>query len=70
MRHGRMLPDGVVYHASWVDSANARCFQVMEANDLDALKVWIDRWSDLVNFKAVPVLSSPDYWAKIGESMG
>jgi len=23
---GRMLPDGVVYHASWVDSAGTRLF--------------------------------------------
>jgi len=29
---GRMLPDDVVYHASWVDSAGTRCFQIMEAS--------------------------------------
>jgi len=28
---GRMLPEGVIYHASWVDSTATRCFQVMEA---------------------------------------
>jgi hypothetical protein len=28
-RDGRMLPEGVVYHASWVDPAGARCFQLM-----------------------------------------
>ena len=27
---GRMLPEGITYHASWVDSAGTRCFQVME----------------------------------------
>jgi hypothetical protein len=26
---GRMLPEGVEYHGSWVDAAAARCFQVM-----------------------------------------
>ena len=30
---GRMLPDGVVYHASWVEPSGARCFQIMEAQD-------------------------------------
>ena len=30
---GRMLPDGVTYHKSWIDAARARCFQVMEATD-------------------------------------
>jgi hypothetical protein len=28
---GRMLPDGLTYHASWVDVTGTRCFQVMEA---------------------------------------
>jgi hypothetical protein len=23
-RDGRMLPEGVIYHASWIDPANAR----------------------------------------------
>ncbi|HEY1159104.1 MAG TPA: DUF3303 family protein [Terracidiphilus sp.] len=65
VRDGRMLPEGVIYHASWVDPANARCFQVMEATDLDALQEWTDRWADLVDFKIVPVLPSQEYWAKM-----
>jgi hypothetical protein len=28
---GRMLPEGVTYQASWVDSRRLRCFQLMEA---------------------------------------
>jgi hypothetical protein len=32
-RSGRMMPEGVVYQASWVDAAGARCFQLMEAPD-------------------------------------
>jgi len=63
-RQGRMLPEGVVYHASWVDSASARCFQVMEAPHRDALDVWANRWRDLVDFEIVPVLASSDFWAK------
>jgi hypothetical protein len=67
VRQGRMLPEGVIYHASWVDPANARCFQVMEASDLAALNLWTNCWADLVDFKIVPVLSSQDYWATLGQ---
>ncbi len=68
VRDGRMLPQGVVYHASWVDPVNARCFQVMEATDLDALQVWASRWADLVDFQIVPVLPSQEYWAKVSQN--
>jgi hypothetical protein len=66
VRDGRMLPEGVVYYASWIDPARARCFQVMEAKDLETLDAWTGRWSDLIDFEIVPVLSSQDYWARIG----
>jgi hypothetical protein len=62
---GRMLPDGVTYHASWIDAASARCFQVMEANDAAALQPWIDAWADIVDFEVVPVAASADYWATL-----
>ena len=62
---GRMLPEGVTYHASWIDPAGARCFQVMEAKDVATLDEWIGRWSDLVDFEIVPVVTSQEYWAKI-----
>ena len=29
--HGRMMPAGVTYHASWLCPATMRCFQLMEA---------------------------------------
>jgi hypothetical protein len=66
VREGRMMPEGVVYHASWVDPASARCFQVMEAKDLDMLAGWTCRWSDLIDFEIVPVLPSQEYWANFG----
>ena len=66
IREGRMLPEGVVYQASWIDPANARCFQIMEAKDLEELDAWTRRWSDLVDFEIVPVMTSQEYWAKIG----
>jgi Protein of unknown function (DUF3303) len=62
-RSGRMLPEGVAYHASWVDSTGGRCFQVMEAQHRELLDAWIGRWDDLVDFEIVPVLTSADFWA-------
>jgi hypothetical protein len=67
LRDGRMLPDGVVYHASWIDAANARCYQLMEAPDASAIGAWIARWNDLVEFEVIPVVTSQEYWSKFAE---
>lgn len=61
---GRMLPQGVIYHASWVDPARARCFQVMEAVNPELLQTWINHWRDLVDFEVIPVLTSADFWTQ------
>jgi hypothetical protein len=63
-RAGRMLPPGVVYHASWVDAAGGRCFQIMEADRDEQLDDWVCRWNDLVEFEIVPVLTSAEFWSK------
>ena len=63
-RMGRMLPEGVVYHASWVEPSGARCFQIMEAEDAALLRVWASRWEDLIDFEIVPVLTSQQFWAE------
>ena len=60
---GRMLPEGVTYHASWVDAAHARCFQVMETAHAELLKAWISRWEDLIDFEIIPVVASDAFWA-------
>lgn len=62
-RSGRMLPEGVSYHASWVDSEGARCFQLMEAPHPELLDAWVRRWSDLIDFEIVPVVTSGDFWS-------
>jgi len=59
---GRMLPDGVTYHTSWMETNGASCYQVMEAPNRELLDTWIARWSDLVEFEVVPVLTSAEYW--------
>lgn len=59
-QHGRMAPEGVRYHSSWVDLAFQRCFQIMEAENAAALKEWTDRWDDLVDFEIIPVRTSEE----------
>jgi len=58
------MPEGVVYHDSWLDGTGSRCFQIMEAASRELLDIWIARWEDLLKFEVVPVLASSDFWAK------
>jgi hypothetical protein len=60
---GRMLPEGVEYHASWVDANGGRCFQVMAASSPELLKQWVSRWDDLVDFEIIPVVPSSEFWS-------
>jgi hypothetical protein len=60
---GRMLPEGVTYHASWIDSTGTRCFQLMEAPHPELLDTWVRSWEDLVDFEVVPVVTSTEFWA-------
>jgi hypothetical protein len=55
---GRMLPEGLRYVDSWVAADFARCFQLMECDDLTLLMGWVTRWCDLVDFEIVPVVPS------------
>ena len=61
---GRMMPEDVLYHASWLEPDGSRCFQVMEAPSRERLQLWADRWSDLMDLEILPVLASADFWAK------
>ena len=64
-RAGRMQPAGVEYIASWIDAANGRCFQVMEAPDRAALDPWMEKWADLMEFEVSAVVGSKEYWAGV-----
>ena len=61
-KQGRMLPEGVTYQASWMDTSGSRCYQLMEAASVNALRPWTRNWDDLIEFEVVPVLPSADYW--------
>jgi Protein of unknown function (DUF3303) len=62
---GRMLPDGVTYVASWVETRFERCFQLMECTDQALLSEWVERWKDLVDFELVPVVTSQEAFARM-----
>lgn len=57
---GRMLPEGLHYHASWVVENFGRCFQLMECDDASLFQEWISRWEDLIDFELVPVRTSEE----------
>jgi hypothetical protein len=65
---GRMLPDGLAYLDSWVDTDLGRCFQLMETDDPDLFDQWLARWDDLVEFEIVPVLTSDDAARTVSET--
>lgn len=57
---GRMAPDGLKVHGSWIEANFDRCFQLMECDDLSLLQQWAMSWSDLAEFEIVPVAPSKD----------
>jgi len=57
---GRLAPEGLQYVSSWVDEKLERCFQLMEAPDINYLNEWISNWSDIVDFEIYPVISSQE----------
>ena len=62
---GRLASPDLRYVASWVTTDLARCFQVMECDDRAVLDAWIERWSDLVDFEVLPVITSPEAAAAV-----
>ena len=62
---GRMAPEGLRYVDSWVTPDLKRCYQVMECEDPELLRQWMERWKDLVDFEVVPVVSSGEAAAAI-----
>jgi hypothetical protein len=35
---GQMMPNDIVYHASWIDADNTRCFHALTATRRNSLK--------------------------------
>ena len=66
---GRMAPDGLRYVSSWVTEDLQRCFQVMECEDRSLLDAWMSRWTDLVEFEIVPVMTSAEAQAAVAPKL-
>jgi hypothetical protein len=65
--NGRMMPAGLNYVASWIEPDLTRCFQVMEWDDPAVFEEWTSKWSDLMRFEAIPVITSADAQAAMRE---
>jgi hypothetical protein len=66
---GRLAPDGLRYVASWVTTDMTRCYQVMECDDAALIARWTERWSDLVEFEVIPVITSAEASAAIAPQL-
>ena len=66
--HGRMLPEGLQYMDSWVETNFDRCFQLMEGDDPRLFQQWIVKWHDLVEFEIIPVVTSEEAAAMSSQS--
>jgi len=67
---GRMMPEGMTYVDSWIESNFERCFQVVECEDVSLIREWMSRWDDLVEFEVIPVVSSEEAERAVNESGG
>ena len=63
---GRLAPADLHYVSSWVASDMSKCYQLMECDERHLLEEWIARWSDLVDFEVVPVITSAEAVERIG----
>ena len=63
---GRQLPDGLKYLGSWITQDLTRCYQVMECDDPVLLDRWMSRWSALMSFQVIPVVTSAEAVAIVG----
>ena len=62
---GRMMPEGLSFVGSWVSADVARCFQLMECDDVTLLQRWVAEWSELIEFEIVPVVPGKDTGAAL-----
>jgi hypothetical protein len=55
---GRIMPEGLRYIESWVETTFGRCFQLVECSDASLLQRWVLAWRDIIDFEIVPVVTS------------
>ncbi|MDQ3179472.1 MAG: DUF3303 domain-containing protein [Acidobacteriota bacterium] len=66
---GRMMPEGLNYVSSWIDTDFKKCFQLMETDDARIFDEWIANWNDIMNFEIFPVISSNEAAEKIAKRL-
>jgi hypothetical protein len=66
---GRMMPAGLAFVSSWVESDLGRCFQVMECGDVTLLQRWVAEWSDLIHFEIVPIVPGKETAEALTETL-
>ena len=59
-KKGRMMPDGLNYISSWIDTEFKVCYQLMETEDPALFSHWTENWDDLMAFEIVPVRTSAE----------
>lgn len=57
---GRLIPEGMVFKASYCTADLARTFQIFECEDVTLIQRWCARWSDLCDFEVLPVVSGAE----------
>src|SRR5947207_15540985 len=57
---GRMIPDGLSYISSWIDTDLKVCYQLMETEDVALFQRWTENWANLMEFQTVPVRTSAE----------
>jgi hypothetical protein len=58
---GRKFPAALKYHDSWIEPNFARCFQLMECDDLRLFQQWVlEIRGSGVTLEIVPVIGSKD----------
>ena len=66
---GRSMPDGLKFVSSYVSADVARCFQLMECDDVTLLQRWVAEWSDLMECEIVPVGAGKDTAAALASAL-
>lgn len=66
---GRLAHEGLAYITSWVSADLTTCYQVMESPDRALIDQWIARWSDLVSFEVVQVMTSAEAAAAVASRL-
>jgi hypothetical protein len=53
-----LAPDDLYYVNSWIGSDLTTCYQVMQTENYESLKMWMENWKDLIHFAVTPVITS------------